>query len=127
MAYGNFILDKGYDADAAITIYRAVKVGTSVEGVTPVTALSDEVLGIAQFGVTAGELALGKGCSVRLEGISEVEISAAIARGARVGIIADGRVRTAAAGDRVIGVALAAGTNAGDRIPVRLNLPGPIA
>lgn len=61
MAYGNFILDKGYDAEAAITKFRAVKLGATAEGVTPVTAAADDVLGIAQFGVTAGEIAAGIG------------------------------------------------------------------
>jgi hypothetical protein len=36
-ATGNFLLDKGYDAAAALTIYRAVKFSAE-ETVTPVTA-----------------------------------------------------------------------------------------
>lgn len=127
MAYGNFILDKGYDADAAISIYRAVKIGASAESVAPCAAEGDDVLGIAQFGVTAGELALGKGVSVRLEGISEMEAAAAITRGAAVGIDGTGKAIASNTGARIVGVALTAAGTAGDRVAVRLNLPGAVA
>jgi hypothetical protein len=116
MATGNFVLDKGYRAAAALTKFRAVKF-SAAETVTPVTAITDQIAGIVQFGVTSGELAKGKGASVRTMGISEAEASAAIPVGSSVSIAADGRVKVAATGERVVGrcVGHAAGV-AGDRI-----------
>src|SRR4051812_48889974 len=109
-AFGNFELDKGYDADAVITKFRAVKLGATAESVAPVVASTDRTHGISQFGVTAAELAKGKGASVRLEGISEWEAGAAIAKGAEVMADASGRciTRAAGAGNVVCGVALQA-------------------
>lgn len=124
-AYGNFVLDKGYDAAAALTKFRFVKQTANAEEVTPVTAATDVTHGVAQFGVTAAELLQGKGASVRLEGISEVEAGAAVAKGAEVMSDTSGRCVTAAtAGNRVVGVALQAASASGDRIAVRLALPG---
>jgi hypothetical protein len=103
-AYGNFQLDKGYDADAAITKFRAVKEGTNPESVTPVVASTDNTLGIAQFDVATTEIARGKGCSVRESGISEWEAGAAITRGQEVMADANGRCIVATgAGNRVVG------------------------
>lgn len=125
-AYGNFVLDKGYDAAAQITKYRAVKL-TGEETVGPVTAITDQVIGIAQFDVLTAEIAKGKGASVREAGISEMECSAAIAVGALVTIAADGRAKTAANGERIVGQCLKGTANAGERAAVRLSLPGPLA
>lgn len=126
MATGNFVLDKGYNAAAAITKFRAVKF-SAAETVTPVTAATDQIAGIAQFGVSAAEIAKGKGASVRVEGITEAEASAAIAIGALVELIADGRVRTATAssGARIVGRCVGhPATNAGDRISLKVALGG---
>lgn len=125
-ATGNYIMDKGYDAAAAITKFRAVKFSAE-ETVTPVTAATDVIAGVAQVGVTAGELARGKGVSVRRMGATEMECSAAIAVGALVGMAADGRCKTAATGERVIGVCDEATAGAGERARVTLNLPGFLA
>lgn len=119
-AYGNFQRDKGYDADAAITKFRAVKAGTSPESVTPITALGEAGIGISQFGVTAAELAKGKGASVREDGTSEWEAGGVIARGVDVTVAADGRCVAAAATQRVWGVSRQAATGAGVRIAVDL-------
>lgn len=127
MAYGNFILDKGYDADSVLSAFRAVKAGTTSEGVTACTAEGDMVLGISQFAVSTAELALNKGASVRVAGISEVEAAAAITRGASVGIDSSGKAITANTGARLIGVALTAAGTAGDRIAVLLSLPGAVS
>lgn len=124
MATSNFVLDKGYDAGAAITKYRAVKF-SAAETVVPVAASTDPVAGIAQYDVTSGEIAKGKGASVRVMGASEMEASAAIAVGALVSCDTSGRAKTAAAlGERVIGICVEAAANAGDRIRVQLALPG---
>lgn len=127
MATGNFVLDKGYRAAAALGKFRAVKF-TAAETVGPVTAIADQIAGIAQFGVTAQELAKGKGASVRVAGHSEAEASAAIALGAQVSIGADGRVKTAAAGERIVGrcVGHPAGA-AGDRITLHVTINGALA
>ena len=125
MATGNYIQDKGYDAAAAITKFRAVKFSAE-ETVTPVTAATDVVAGIAQVGVTAGEIVNGKGVSVRRMGASEMEASEAINPGQLVSITADGRAQVAAATERVIGVCDEGAANAGERIRVTLDLPGTI-
>jgi hypothetical protein len=123
-AWGNFVLDKGMNAGAAITKFRAVKL-TAEEVVGPVSGLGDMVIGVAQFGVTAGEILKGKGCSFRCMGVTEMEADGVIAVGAPVGIAADGRASaTIAAGTRRVGVCVKASTGAGSRASVLLNLPG---
>lgn len=122
-AYGNFVLDKGYDAAAPITKFRAVKFSAE-ETVTPVTAITDQIVGVEQFGVSAAEILKGKGASVRSAGISEMECSAAITVGAAVSAGTDGRAKTAATGERVIGQCVKGTANAGERAAVRLTLPG---
>lgn len=119
-ATGNFILDKGYDAEAAITKFRAVKLGTAAESVTPITAQGEDGVGVAQFGVTTAEIAKGKGASVRHQGITEWETNAAVTKGVDVTVAADGRCEPAATGDRVWGKALQAASGAGLRISVEL-------
>jgi hypothetical protein len=125
MATGNHLLDKGYDAAAVITKFRAVKFSAE-ETVTPVTAATDVPVGIAQFDVSAAELAKGKGVLVRGYGASEMEASAAIAVGALVAMTTNGRAVTAVATNRVIGVCEEAAGAAGERIRVKLSLPGNI-
>ena|SRR5215831_5152291 len=127
MATGNFVLDKGYRAAAAITKFRAVKF-SAAETVTPVTAITDTIAGIAQFGVSSAEILRGKGCLTRVQGQSEMEASAAIAVGAIVSAGTDGRAKTAATGERVIGTCVGhPATNAGDRITVRLHGVGALS
>ena len=128
-AWGNFGYDVGFDAAAALTKFRAVKlVGTNGnEGVTPITGTTDNVIGVAQFGVTACEITAGKGSSVRCIGVTEMETAEAITRGQRLSITANGRcqsVTTGAPGDTIIGLALDGCDGAGDRIPVLLATPG---
>jgi hypothetical protein len=119
-AVGNYQRDKGYDTDAALTKFRAVKAGASAESVTPCTVLGEAGIGISQFAVSAAELAKGKGASIREDGTTEWEASAAISRGADVTVAADGRCVTAAATQRVWGVARQAASGAGVRIAVDL-------
>lgn len=129
-AYGNFVLDKGYNAAAALTKYRAVKF-SAAETVTPITAITDVIAGFPQFDVSATDLTnRNKGASVRVEGITEAEAAGAIAVGSLVTLEVDGRVSTfvAASGKRVIGRCIgAAAVNAGDRIALLLNVVGPLA
>lgn len=124
MATGNFVLDKGYNAGGAIEKFHAVKYSqTEPETVLPVTAADDNIAGIAQFGVTSDEIALGKGASVRLQGISEVVAAGAIDVGDQCQLESDGRVSAAASssGKRVVGMCVGhAATNAGDRISMEI-------
>jgi hypothetical protein len=128
VADANFVLGRGFDAVAATPIvkFRAVKAHASLaETVIPVTAATDVVLGVAEFDVTATEVAKGKTVTVNMIGIVQMEASAAIAVGALVGISANGRAAAAGAGVRTIGVCVgnpAAG--AGEVISVLLGLPG---
>lgn len=128
MAYGNFILDKGYNAAAAITKFCAVKY-SDTEEVTPVTAATDRIAGFAQFGVTTAEIAKGKGASVRLAGITEAVVGDAtdIAVGDVVELMADGKVKkaVAASGNRIVGVCVGhPSSEVGDRIALRLDVTG---
>ena len=115
---GNFVLDKGYIVAAAITKFRAVKF-SALDTVTPVTAATDQPIGVAQYSVSAGEITKGKRASVRLAGISEMECSAAMATaGVEVGMASDGRAKAAATGERVIGISISTTANAGERVSV---------
>lgn len=126
MATGNYLQDKGYDAAAAITKFRAVKFSAD-QTVTPVTAITDVIAGVAQVGVTSGEITRGKGVAVRQEGATEWECSAAIAVGALVSAGTDGRCKTAATGERVHGVCEKATANAGERARIKLNPNGALS
>lgn len=126
MAAGNFVLDKGYACTLAVTKFRAVKYTGNTEEVGPVTAITDDPAGWAQYGVTLAEVAKGKGPSVRLLGITEAEAAGAIAVGQRCQLEADGRVSAAvgASGKRLVGRCVGfAAVNAGDRISM-LIYPG---
>lgn len=124
-AVGNYIQDKGYNAAVALTKFRAVKF-SAAETVTPVTAATDVVAGIVQHDVATAELAKGKGASVRVEGISVMEASEAIAVGQLVSITTTGKAQVAAATERVIGVCVHAAGADTEFISVKLDLPGSI-
>lgn len=127
-ATGNFILDKGYDVSAALTKKRAVKF-TAEETVGPITAINDIPIGVSKFDVTAAEILLGKGASIREEGISVMEATATIVVGTLVQMAADGRAApyAAASGARILGVCTKGAVGAGSEVSVKLDLPGGIA
>ena len=123
MAEGGIdILSLGFNAAAAITKFAAVKM-SDADTVTPVTAEGDLILGVSQFGVTAAEIAQGKGASVRVSGISLVKVGTG---GVTVDTIvvsdAAGLAVASNTGARPLGVCLATGV-AGDYVPVLLT-PG---
>lgn len=128
-AAGNSVLDKGYRAAAAMTKFYCVKF--SADGiVTPVTANTDRIAGVAQFGVTTAEIARGKGQLVRTTGISEAVATGAISVGVQVQLESDGRVSAAvgASGKRIVGICVGApSTNAGDRIMLQVDTNGGVA
>jgi hypothetical protein len=118
-AWGNFLLDKGFKANAALTKFRAVQKGTNSTEVAPVTVNTQEIVGFPQFSISAAELADGKDASVRMLGVTEAEASGAIAYMAWVTMEADGRVSqlVGASGKTIVGKCVGSpATNAGDRI-----------
>ncbi|HEY7418033.1 MAG TPA: DUF2190 family protein [Ktedonobacteraceae bacterium] len=125
MAWGNFVLDKGMDAGGAISKCRAVKLSAQ-ETVVQVTASTDIALGIEQFGVSAADIARGKGSSVRWIGVSEWEAGAAVGIGVEVMCDTSGRcIPATGTGNRVKGVCVSdAAVNAGDRCTVLLYIGG---
>jgi hypothetical protein len=130
MAWGNFVLDKGFKASAVVTKFRAVKLTGAAETVGPIAAITDDPIGWLQFDISATDLTRGKDASVRVIGVTEAEASTAIAIGQRCTLDADGRVSAlvAASGKRVVG--LCVGTPAavaGDRIAMLIHLVGPVA
>lgn len=131
MATGNFILDKGYNAGAAIKKFYAVKYSqTDSETVLPITANDDVIAGFAQFEVTEAELGHGKGASVRLDGITEAVATGAIKLGQEVQLESDGRVSAAvnSSGKRYVGKCVGhPSTNADDRISLLVEVHGGLA
>lgn len=117
----NYLQDKGYNAAAAMTKFRAVKF-SAVETVTPVTGAADLVGGVVQHDVTAAEIIRGKGASIAVEGDTLMEASAAIVTGVRVAITADGRAVTAVATNMVHGRCIEPAAAAGDFVRVHLSL-----
>lgn len=128
MADSNFVLARGFNATAALTKARAVKAHASLaETVIPITAATDKAMGVAEFSVSAAEILLGKGVTVHMAGIVEMECSAAVAVGDIIGMATDGRAKVAASTERVIGLCVGnASAGAGERISVLLGLPGNI-
>jgi len=125
-ATSNQVESKGFNAAAAITKGRAVKSTGNPEEVTPVTAATDVVFGIAVFDVSAGEIARGKGATVVLIGQAVMEASEAINEGQLISPTATGTAQVAAATERVIGVAMEAASGAGKYFKIHLSLPGTI-
>jgi hypothetical protein len=122
MADANFVLARGFDCAAAVTKRRFVKV-SAADVVTPVTAASDVVVGVSRYDCTAADILRGKGATVDMMGIAEVEASAAITINTLVGISANGRLAASGAGVRTVGVALTAASTAGDTVTVLLMVP----
>lgn len=119
-AYGNYGRAKGYDADAQILKFRAVKKGTSAESVAPISSAGEMGIGISQFDCLTAEILQGKGVSVMEEGITEWEVgTGGVDRGAQVTVDNVGRCVEAAGADFIWGVARQSGVT-GDRIAVTL-------
>lgn len=123
MAWGNYVLDKGWRASAALVKYRACKFGAlssdNEETVTPVTANTDDPIGWPQYAVTSAEILRGKDASVRIAGVTEAEANGAIAIGKYCTLESDGTVSqlVGSSGKKVVGFCVGSpSTNAGDRI-----------
>lgn|SRR5574337_57260 len=126
MADSNFVLARGYLAAAAITKNRAVKL-SAAETVTPNTGVADVTVGVAEFGVSAAEIAKGKTVTVHHAGIVQMEAAGAITIGALVASATDGRAQAAVTTNRVIGICVGnPAVGAGEVVSVLLGLPGNI-
>lgn len=119
VAYGNYGIAKGFDADAQILKFRAVKFGVEAESVAPISVAGETGVGVSQFEVLTAEIAKGKGVSVMEDGITEWECGGDVDRGAQVTVDNVGRCVEAAGADFIWGVARQTGVS-GDRIAVTL-------
>jgi hypothetical protein len=120
----NFILDKGFRTQAAVAMFTAVKTGTVNESVTPVTAVTDVVLGWAQETASAQDATDGRVINVRMLGITRAIAGAAITRGARVKITATGKVIAATAAGPAHGIAMYSVTADNDHVDVLITPNG---
>lgn len=103
---------KSFDAGAAITKRRIVKVSGSDYAVIHATA-GDIPIGVAaEVDVDSGDLV-----DVHVAGVVDVDCGGAVTRGAYVASDADGEAVDAGTGDSGIGIALASGVD-GDIVPV---------
>lgn len=116
----NYLQDKGYNAAAALTKFRAVKF-SAAETVTPVTADTDLIAGVVQHDVSAAEILKGKGASIAVEGDTLMEAAGAITIGALVTINGSGQAVAGTAGDRIIGHCVEAAGGAGEYARVHLS------
>jgi hypothetical protein len=115
--------DVGFNAAVAINKFYAVKMSGNSEEVTPVTAITDNPVGFAQFGVSASEITRGKGASVRVWGVTEAVAVGPIALGVLCTLETDGRVSAlvGASGKRIVGQCVGSpAVNANDRIALLL-------
>ncbi len=117
------ILDKGFTAQSALTQFKAVKTGSVDDSCTAVTGTTDVVIGIVQETATSDDATAGRVVNVRLLGISDAIAGAAISRWAPVKVTAAGKMVTASAGERQVGLATIAAGADGDRFTVLLT-PG---
>lgn len=101
-----------YEAGADVEKNRIVKFSASGKVTHSTAAAAD-----AHIGVTDRPAKSGNNVDVILSGIAPVEFSAAVTRGAQVQSDATGKAALAAAGDRVVGIAMETAA-AGDVQPV---------
>ncbi len=124
-AYSNVLFAKGYNAVAPMTKHRFAVLTANSEEAAQAAASNVVVIGVNLFDVAALDVTHGRGCSIQMAGIAELEAGAAIARGALVMSDSSGRAITGAtAGNYVVGIALEACSGVGTRVPVLLAIPG---
>ena len=105
----NIELAKGFKAQAAITAYTLVALGSADGQVVAAAAVSDKIIGVT----TDVAPAINERCDVILSGIADVLYGGTVARGDLLTSDASGRAVTAApsagTNNRVIGFALLGG------------------
>lgn len=114
---------KTYLADAAITRFHVVKIGSDGDHVAVSAGATDISYGVAQDAATAAEdhitIAMIPG-----GGATKVIAAAAISNGALVQSNGDGKVKTAVSTGYVIGRALQAALGDGDEIEIQILFTG---
>lgn len=88
----NFLLDKGFQVQSAITKGMLVKYGTSDQTCTAITGANQVPLGVALEDASAADVTKGRIINVRILGIARCIAGAALTRGTRVGVGATGKV-----------------------------------
>lgn len=133
MAGPNYVLDKGFIADGAVSQFHVV-VMTGDENMAQATVAGADPLGVCQEEVEARDAGL-RVANARILGITRVVCGAAIARRDKLAVAADGRVVPATAtvlsdgtaagtlGDLVVGIAWTPTTAAGQHLDMLLT-PG---
>jgi predicted RecA/RadA family phage recombinase len=120
----DYIIGKGYlwQPVTGVTKFRFVKAGTVTQSATAVTGVNDITIGVVQETVSTTDAATGKVVIPVWEKPSRTRVvaGAAIAKGAKVAPMADGRAQTAVTGQTVAGIAWTAAAAAGDEIEVDL-------
>src|SRR3954452_1237733 len=106
----NFVLDKGFQVQSAVTKFMVVKYGTADQTCTAVTGVNQVPLGVVQEDASAADVTKGRIVNVRLMGIARCVAGAAITRGTRVGVGATGKVLpmvgTAGLVENTVGIAM---------------------
>jgi hypothetical protein len=115
----NVVLSKGYDAAAAITKKRFVKI-TGEQQVSQCSVAGENAIGVAIFSVSTAEIAKGKGASVIEEGRAIVEAGVALVVGNKVATDNQGRAVVAVATNHVLGVVEKGASGAGSECTVHL-------
>lgn len=115
----NVVLSKGYDAAAAITKKRFVKL-TGEQQVSQCSVAGEMAIGVSLFSVSVAEIAKGKGASVLEEGRAIVEAGAVLAVGNKISTDNQGRAKVAVATEHVLGICEKGASGAGKECTVRL-------
>lgn len=101
---------KSYNAEAAVSPFRIVKIGAADGGVIQGAAAADVLLGVAD---ELGQATVGGRVDVVMLGIADVEYGGTVTRGARLTTDATGRAVAAApsagTNNGIIGIALVSG------------------
>lgn len=127
MAGPNYVLDKGFKAGGAIGRFRYVEF-SAVETVVQANYTAggpDNLAGVCQEEISAGDATNGRIAAVRLIGISRCIAGATITTGTEARVMPDAQGRVipwATAGSKMVGVALQDAV-VGDHVDVLLCLP----
>ena len=119
----NYVLDKGFQANEALTQYYLVKLVTASEGYVDQSDTTNEVcIGVTQEACTAADATSGKIVDVRIMGVSTCVASQAVNLGELVRSSGAGKVSglAGAAKQKVLGIALTAAGADGDQFDVLL-------